>query len=151
MLSGTCRLITYGYFMSRKEVIKYLCTSILLKATSILYYERPFLVQSSFTLKLCDPPYPQDSRSKTRKSAFINNNEVGCNTSFCTTFIYHFILFIMPCDGKMSPVIRPKQNICLFKLSCQNKIGSVGRKLFFYFIFLFFLVIEGLRGVLVLN
>ena len=32
---------------------------------------------------------------------------------------------------------RPKQNISLFKLSCQNKIGSIGRKIFlFYFLFL---------------
>ena len=29
--------------------------------------------------------------------------------------------------------LRPKKNICLFKLSCQNKIGSVGRKIFLFF------------------
>ena len=33
---------------------------------------------------------------------------------------------------KIGNVSRPKKNICLFKLSCQNKIGSVGRN-FFYF------------------
>ena len=31
--------------------------------------------------------------------------------------------------------IRPKQNICLFKLSGQNKVGSVGRKIFFLYSF----------------
>ena len=30
-------------------------------------------------------------------------------------------------------LVRPKKNICLFKLSCQNKIGSVGRKIFLFF------------------
>ena len=35
--------------------------------------------------------------------------------------------------NKMHLHVRPKKNICLFKLSCQNKIGSVGRKIFLFF------------------
>ena len=43
---------------------------------------------------------------------------------------------------------KKKKNICLYKLSRQNKIGLVGRKIF---LFIFWGVIEGPKGFLVLK
>ena len=32
--------------------------------------------------------------------------------------------------------IRPKKNICVFTVTCQKNLGSVGRDFFFFFFFL---------------
>ena len=35
--------------------------------------------------------------------------------------------------------MRPKKNICVFTVTCQKNLGSVGQDNFFFFFFFFFL------------
>ena len=39
--------------------------------------------------------------------------------------------------GTCQLCIRPKKNICVFTVTCQKNLGSVGRHYFFYFFFFF--------------